>query len=96
MSSSLKSEEFYTRFHQQLEESTAWPSLYVFKFIVPSSEEKINMLTRMFQSLSPKIATKKSSNGKYTSITLKATVDSPDLVIKKYKQVSEIEGIISL
>jgi putative lipoic acid-binding regulatory protein len=96
MSSSLQSEEFYTRFHQQLLESTSWPSIYVFKFIVPSNEEKINTLTRMFQTLSPQIATKKSSNGKYTSITLKATVDSPDLVIKKYKQVSQIEGIISL
>ncbi|MDG2313779.1 MAG: DUF493 family protein [Flavobacteriaceae bacterium] len=96
MSSSLKSEEFYTRFYEQLLESTSWPSVYVFKFIVPTSEKKINTLTHMFQSLNPQIATKKSSNGKYTSITLKAKVESPDMVIKKYKQVSEIEGIISL
>lgn len=96
MSSAQKSEEFYERFHQQLLESTSWPSLYVFKFIVPTSQEKINRLTRMFQSLAPKMSTKMSSNGKYTSITLEAKLDSANHVIEKYKQVSEIEGIISL
>jgi len=96
MSSSQKSEEFYKRFHQQLSESTSWPSRYVFKFIVPTSEDKINQLTHMFQMLAPKISTNVSSNGKYTSVTLEAQIASADLVIEKYKQVSEIEGIISL
>lgn len=96
MSSSQKSEEFYKRFHQQLSESTSWPSVYVFKFIVPTSEEKINRLTQMFQLLAPKMSTKSSSNGKYTSITLETKLDSAEHVIEKYKQVSEIDGIISL
>ena len=36
-----KTEEFYIRLKGELEESTSWPSSYLYKFIVPTDTEKI-------------------------------------------------------
>ncbi|MEP1856103.1 DUF493 family protein, partial [Nonlabens ulvanivorans] len=42
------------------------------------------------------IDNKVSSKGTYTSISIKVTMKSPDAVIEKYKEVGEIDGVISL
>jgi putative lipoic acid-binding regulatory protein len=42
------------------------------------------------------IQTTQSKTGKYTSLSVNVMMESPDQVVEKYLEVSNIEGIISL
>lgn len=91
-----KTKEFYERLREQLQGDTAWPALYLYKFVIPASNEKTAELRAIFDNTDAAITTRDSSGGKYTSISVKVTLDSPDAVIEKYLEVSKIEGVISL
>lgn len=89
--------EFYIKLKEKLEESVTWPSDYLYKFIVPSSEANIQKLTELFDNMGAVINTKQSSKGKYTSVSIQLKMKNPDQVIEKYKEVGEkVEGVISL
>ncbi|PTX62167.1 hypothetical protein C8N46_103266 [Kordia periserrulae] len=96
MSSKNDSEAFYAKLKTQLEETTQFPTLYMYKFIVPSQEERIQEVHQIFDNLGAVIDTKKSSKGTYTSVTITANMKSADAVIEKYKEASKVKGIISL
>lgn len=88
---------FYDKLKEKLQESVSWPSEYLYKFIVPSSETNIQKLTEIFDNLGAVIQTKQSSKGKYTSVSIHIYMKNPDEVINKYKEVGEkVEGVISL
>ena len=92
-----KKEEFYTRFKKELEENVKWPSLYMYKFILKSNKENdIIELTNKFSDLSPDIITKTSTKGKFTSITIKANMNSADEVIKRYKNIAHLKEVMAL
>ncbi|PQB04537.1 DUF493 family protein [Aureitalea marina] len=91
-----QSEEFYKRLKEQLEADTDWPSPYMFKFIVPSSQEKIAEIKAAFDDLDATINTRDSAKGTYTSVSIKVTMENPDAVVAKYLEVSKVEGVISL
>ncbi|MFK7747649.1 MAG: DUF493 family protein [Kordia sp.] len=96
MSSKNDPEAFYAKLKIQLEETTEFPALYMYKFIVPSSEEKIKEVHQIFNNMGAVINTKKSSKGTYTSVTINVNMKSATAVIEKYKEASTVEGIISL
>jgi|TARA_X000001036_G_C20648078_1_gene793876 hypothetical protein len=88
---------FYERLEKQLSESSKWPSLYRFKFIVKSETKNINKLKSIFDDVkNVEISSRTSSNNKFTSFSITATMKSPSIIIKKYKLASKIDGIISL
>ena len=89
-------EEFYSRLQEQLEKDTQWPTLYMYKFIVPAQNEKIAEIEQIFDTLGAEIQTRDSSKGTYTSVSIRVQMDSPEAVIQKYLEVSKIEGVISL
>ncbi len=91
-----KTEEFYRRLKEQLQESASWPSNYLYKFIVPTEAGKINQVHQIFDNTGAVIELKKSKNGKYTSISITVNLKDPDAVIQKYKEVGGIKGVISL
>lgn len=91
-----KSEEFYQRLKQELVDSTLWPAEYLFKFIVPTSDEKILQIENSFNGMGAVIQTNKSTKGTYTSVSINVTMPSAQSVIDKYQELSAIEGIISL
>ncbi len=91
-----KSEDFYNRLKSQLEETTSWPSDYLYKFIVLTDKDKIARIHQVFDNTGAVIDLKKSKNGKYTSVSITVNLENPDEVIKKYKEVGGIEGVISL
>lgn len=92
-----KTEEFYARLKEELEKATpSWPVEYLYKFIVPSDEEKIATIEKAFNNLGAVIKKKKSKNGNYSSISVNVIMASADAIIEKYKEVSTVEGIISL
>ncbi len=41
MSAANNPDEFYAKLKTQLQDTAMWPSEYLYKFIVPSKEEKI-------------------------------------------------------
>ncbi|RDY61785.1 DUF493 family protein [Flagellimonas nanhaiensis] len=89
-------DEFYARLKEQLLETTSWPSNYLYKFIVPTDEERIAQITQIFDNAGAVIESKKSKKGTYTSISITVKLQNPDEVIAKYKEVSQVEGVISL
>ena len=92
----VKQKEFYEKLEKQLENVHSWPTTYLFKFIIPTSLEKLAEIERVFDDTKPLISTRDSSKGKYTGVTVKVTMKNPEDVIKRYKGVSKIEGIVSL
>lgn len=79
-------------FKDKLEEQSSFPTLYMFKFIVPSGKEHevANLLPNNEMTL------KVSAKGNYVSATIKAMMPSSDSIIEVYLQAAEIEGVISL
>jgi len=91
-----KTEEFYVRLKDELANTSLWPTEYLYKFIVPSEPQKIAEVEAAFNEMGAVITTNQSKTGKYTSVSVSVHMKNPDAVIEKYKQVSTIEGIISL
>ncbi|RZL34432.1 MAG: DUF493 family protein [Pedobacter sp.] len=91
-----KTEEFYVRLKEELSNTSLWPSEYLYKFIVPTDQNKINEIENAFNNMGAVIKTSESKTGKYTSVSVDVRMKNPDAVIEKYIQVSNIEGIISL
>lgn len=91
-----KTEEFYIRLKEELANTSLWPSEYLYKFIVPTDANKIEEVENAFNGMGAVIKTNQSKNGKYTAVSINVKMKNPDAVIEKYKEVSSIEGIISL
>lgn len=72
-----------------------WPSVYLFKFIVPNHNEKIAMVSALFDE-NAAISYHTSSKGSYVSVSVKEVMLSSDSVIEIYEKAIKIEGIISL
>lgn len=89
-------EEFYKKLKEQLQDTSKWPSNYLYKFIVKSDTDKIAKIHKIFDNMGAVIESKKSKKGKYTSVSITVNLKNPDEVIEKYKKVGEIEGVISL
>lgn len=96
MQRNQKTEEFYNRLREQLSNNTLWPAQYLYKFIVPADDEKVEQVKQVFENHKAQIETKTSSNGNYMSVSVKVKMKNPDAVIEKYLEVSYVEGIISL
>ncbi|MGB5364468.1 MAG: DUF493 family protein [Aureibaculum sp.] len=91
-----KQEEFYSKLKISLEETTVFPSKYMFKFIIPANDEKEKEIEDVFNHTGAVINTKLSKTGKYKSLTVLVTMLNADQIIIKYKEVGKVEGVISL
>lgn len=91
-----KPEDFYARLKEQLEANNSWPADYLYKFIVPTATDKAVTIQNIFDNTGAVIESKKSKNGKYTSVSITVNMKNPEAVIAKYKEVGEIKGVISL
>lgn len=91
-----KTQEFYDGLKEKLDASTTWPSIYLFKFIVPSVDDNVLRVEDAFNCMGAVIKTTKSKTGKFTSVSVDVTMKNAQEVIDKYIEVSTIEGIVSL
>jgi len=91
-----KESDFYEKLKKSLVETTEFPTKYMYKFIIPSAEEKFKQIESIFDNMGAVINSKPSKTGKYTSLTIVVKMDSPDEIILKYKEASKVEGVISL
>lgn len=85
-------QEWLKSFREKLDQHYAWPSLYVFKFIVPTGQE--DAVKKLFPN--HVASEKRSEKGKYTSLTVQMMMPSSEAVISIYEQASVIEGLIAL
>jgi len=89
--------EFYKKLKSQLQDTSLWPTEYLYKFIIPTNPGKIKQIHNIFNNMGAVIKTRKSKNGNYTSVSVNVRMKDPDAVIEKYKTVGEeVEGVISL
>ena len=88
--------DFYDRLKTELNNSNTWPAEYLFKFIVPTDQEKIDKVENAFNSMGAVIQTKNSKTGKYTSISIDVQMPNAQKIIDKYLELSTVKGIISL
>jgi putative lipoic acid-binding regulatory protein len=68
----------------------------MYKFIIPSTDEKFKQIEGVFDNMGAVINSKPSKTGKYISLTILVKMMSSDDIITKYKEVSKVEGVISL
>jgi len=85
----------YSKYRKQLLDSTKWPSLYMFKFIVSNNQQKLDAVKALFNS-DTQFSYKTSRDIKYISITVKKKMNNPDQVLDIYNRAKEIKGIIAL
>jgi len=88
--------EFYNKLKESIDASTKFPSTYLFKFIVPTSKNQLTQVKEVFNISSAVITTKSSKTNKYVSVSISVVMNNSDAIIEKYKEVTGIEGIISL
>lgn len=84
--------EWLISFREKLDQHYAWPSLYMFKFIVPTGKEEDVKKLFPLHTTTEKV----SKQGNYTSITIQMMMPSSEAVIGIYQQASIIEGLIAL
>lgn len=79
-------------FKEKLDLQTSYPSLYMFKFIVPNGRE--GEVAALLPNNEMKL--KVSAKGNYVSATIRAMMPSSDAIIEVYERAAKIKGVISL
>jgi len=82
-------------FRKKLVESMSFPSVYMFKFIVPSENRNIALAENLFEPEAD-IHIKESGKGRYTSITAKQVVMNVEEILEVYKKAALIKGVMFL
>ena len=88
--------EFYKKLKIRVEDTTEFPTKYMYKFIVPAEDSKVTTIEDVFNHTGAVIEKKSSKTGKYISLTILVQMADADAIIKKYIEVSKVEGVISL
>ncbi len=91
-----KRAQFYKNLKENLKRDTAFPSKYLYKFIIAADTDKINQIERIFDHTGAVINKSASKTGKYISVSVLVTMKNADAIIAKYKEAEKVEGIISL
>ena len=92
----VDSKEKYEKLKGQLEEGFDWPTVYMFKFIVPANNEKLARVEALFSSKEAQVTRRQSRKGNFISLTAKEMMMSPQKVIDRYLQAEDIGGVIAL
>lgn len=72
-----------------------WPLSYMFKFIVPNTDQKVE---RIVQIMPPhgQISYKHTKNLRHVAITCVANMNSADQIVETTQKALEIDGVIAL
>ena len=89
-------DDFYSKLQIQLDDTTDFPADYLYKFIVPASDNQVAEVESIFNNTGAVINTKNSKTGKYVSVSIILNLNSSDEIIAYYRKVEKIKGIISL
>lgn len=78
-----------------LQKIDKWPTIYMFKFIVPNDIGSIARVEALFAPQAV-VYRKESKNNKFISITARQLVHLPEQIVDIYTQASKIKNIIAL
>jgi len=85
-------QDWLKSFQTKLDQHHSWPSIYIFKFIVPKGkEEELKALFPLHTA-----SEKESTNGNYISLTFQMMMSSSEAVIEIYVRAETVEGLIAL
>jgi putative lipoic acid-binding regulatory protein len=93
---STDQEAFYASLKEKLEHTHDFPEDYLYKFILTNDQSKLTDIYRVFEGIKFTMTNRDSKNGKYTSISINAFVLDANQVIKIYKEVGLIKGVMML
>lgn len=79
----------------RLMETEQWPLKYMFKFITPNNNGKVDQIKAILPAHG-ETSFKHTSNLKHVAITCIAIMDNADQIIEVTEQVNEIDGVIIL
>jgi putative lipoic acid-binding regulatory protein len=76
-------------------EQLEWPSVYLFKFIVPNDNVRMAQVSALFDEQAD-ISYHESGKGNYVSVSVKEVMLSVESIIEIYEKAAQIKGVISL
>ncbi|NPA35759.1 MAG: DUF493 domain-containing protein [Chlorobi bacterium] len=88
-------DEKYYKLRQILGRNKKWPLKYMFKFIVPNSDGKVDKVIAVFPGNAEKTF-KYTNNLKYVSVTCVMNMESADDIIKITEDAMSVEGVMML
>ncbi|MCK5815653.1 MAG: DUF493 family protein [Flavobacteriaceae bacterium] len=88
--------DIYKKLKETLDETTTFPTKYLYKFIIPNEAFKLKQIENVFNYGGAVIDTRPSKTGKYVSISILIEMQDSNEIISKYKEAGTIKGIISL
>lgn len=91
----METNEKYLKLKELLEENKTWPLRYMFKFIIPNSDGKVDIAKALMPKDS-KLNFKHTASLKYVSMTCVTNMKSSDAIIALTKKLEDIEGVVSL
>ncbi len=80
---------------EQLLKTKKWPLRYMFKFIVPNSDGRVDRVVALLPDGGTN-SFKPSKDLHYVAVTCVALMSSPDEIIELTRRATEIDGVISL
>lgn len=85
----------YDKLRSILAENKKWPMRYMFKFIVPNEEGKVDKVVAGLPK-DGKTTFKHTKNLKHVAVTCVASMASADDIIYISDQIAEIPGVMAL
>ncbi len=85
----------FNKLRELLSENTQWPLPYMFKFIVPNKEGKVDKVVG-FLPKTGKVTFKHTKNLRHVAVTCKVMMNNVDEIIAITQKISQIEGVLSL
>ena len=83
----------YTKLKEILEKNDKWPVAYMFKFIAPNKDGKVEQVVNIFPAEAKK-SFKHTKNLKYVSITCVLNMNSAEEIIAITEAATAIQGVI--
>ncbi|TAJ12699.1 DUF493 family protein [Marinilabiliaceae bacterium JC017] len=85
----------YEKLRKMLLENKHWPLLYMFKFIVPNGDDKVQKVVDILPKTG-KFAYNHTKSLRYVAVTCKAHMNNADDIIEINNKVAAIPGVLSL
>lgn len=85
----------YQKFRQILLQEKKWPVNYMFKFIVPNYDGKVDAIIALMPK-NGKLSFKHTKSLNYVSVTCTAYMQNPESIIQITQSALAVKGVIAL
>ncbi len=85
----------FDKLYYRLQEHSTWPNKYMFKFIVPNEDNKVEIVKSLLPS-EGEFSYKHTKSLHHVSITCIAYMNSAGEIVEITEKVSQLEGVMVL